>query len=103
MRHHAAHRVFAHADVHDVRIAFGDRDRADRTGLEKTVGDVAPTDPHVFGLPQTAAGRAHVISLRVANDAGPGIRTPATKRTNRAPLHDLENAVVIIRRGSLRR
>src|SRR5689334_5242612 len=95
--------MFTRADVDDVGIAFGNRDRADRTGFEETVGDVAPTDPHVFSLPKTAAGRAHVIGLRIANDAGAGIRTPATKRTNRAPLHDLENAIVIIRRRSLRR
>src|SRR5689334_2245291 len=101
MRHDAAHRVFTHADVNNIRIAFGDRDRADRTGLEETIGNVTPTDSHVLGLPETAAGRSHVIGLRIAHDAGTGIRTPAAKRTNRAPLHDLENAVVIIRRRAL--
>jgi hypothetical protein len=62
-----------------------------------------PTDAHVVGFPETAAGGSHVIGLRIANHAGSGHRTPAAKRTNRAPLQRFENGVVIVSgRGGLR-
>src|SRR4051794_13724334 len=90
MRHHAAHGVFTHADVNDIRITLGDSDRAHGTGLEITIGDVAPTDTHVLGLPETAAGRSHVVSLRIADHTRTSYRTPTTKRTGRSPLQRLE-------------
>ena len=73
VRHNAANGMFAHPDIDDVRVALGDGDRTDRAGLEIAVRDVPPADAHVLGLPEPAAGRSHVISLRVADDAGAGI------------------------------
>src|ERR1700754_772744 len=96
MSHHTAHRVLSHACVNHVRIAFSDGDRTDRTCFEKSVRDVSPTHSHVVGFPKTASSRAHVIGLRIANNAGAGNRTSATKRTNRTPFHCFENCVVII-------
>src|SRR5262245_19322500 len=90
MRHHPAHRVFTHADINDIRITLGDGDRAHGAGLEVTIGDVAPANAHVVGLPETAAGRSHVIGLRIANHAGAGHRSSTTKRSNRSPLQWFE-------------
>src|SRR5205085_7303612 len=101
MRHHAAHRVFTHADVNDVWIALGNSNRADRPSLKVTVGDVSPTDSHVFCFPETAASRSHVIGFGIANDARAGVRASTTKRSDRPPLERFENSVVIVgrRRG----
>ena len=73
VRHDAADGVFAHTDIDDVRVALGDGDGTDRTRLEEAVRDISPADAHILGLPEPAAGRSHVISLRVADDAGAGI------------------------------
>src|SRR6185503_16774831 len=96
MRHHAAHRVFAHADVNNVWIVFGNCHRADGTGLEETVGDVATTETHVLCFPKTAASRSHVVSLRIADDATSRHRASTAKWANRAPLQRFENGVVIV-------
>ncbi len=96
VRHHAAHCVFAHADVNNVRVAFRNSHSADGTGLEVAVGDVAPTDAHVVCFPETAASRSHVVSLRIADNATAGDGTSPAKWTNRTPLQRFENGVVII-------
>src|SRR2546423_6402791 len=103
MRHHAAHRVFTHTDVHHVWIAFGEGDCSDRTGLEETVRDVSPTDSHVLCFPETSASRSHVISFGIADDTGARVGSSATKRSDRSPFQRFENSVVVIRRRALRR
>ena len=57
----AAQFGFAHADVDHVGIGFGDRHGADRRALQLTVGDRAPGQAAIGGLPQTAAGGAEVV------------------------------------------
>src|SRR5437867_8075215 len=88
--------MFAHADIDDIRIAVSNRDSADRTGLEKSIRNIPPTDAHVIGFPKTAASRAHVISFRIADDSGSAVRAPTAKRPNRSPLERFEYGVVII-------
>ena len=95
--HHTAHRMFTHAHIDDVRIAFRNRDGSNRTGLEKTIRDVTPTDSHVICFPETAARGAHVIGFRIADNSGGTIRAPAAKGANRSPFQRFENGVVIIR------
>ncbi len=102
VRHHAAWRVFAGADVHDVAITRRDRDGADGGRREETVGDVAPGDAHVVGLPQAAAGGAHVVRLRVADDAGAGHGAAAAERADGAPRDGGEQAIGIGDDGALR-
>src|SRR5438445_13211256 len=97
MSHHTAHSMFTHADINDVWVAFGACHRADRTCFKKTIRDVTPTDSHVIRFPETAARGAHVIGLRIADDSGGTIRTPAAKGANRSPFQRFENGVVIIR------
>src|SRR3970282_2460016 len=72
VRHDPPNRVFARADVDHVRVALGAGDSADGAGPEEAVGDVAPADAHVLGLPQAAARGAHVVSLVIACAAGSG-------------------------------
>src|SRR5216684_19149 len=88
--------MFAHADIDHVRIAFSNRHRTDGSGLEEPVRDISPTDSHVIGFPEAAAGRAHVIGFGVADDSSGAIRTTATKRANRSPFERFKDGVVII-------
>src|SRR5215510_5800975 len=89
--------MLAHADIDHVRITFSYGDSTDRTGLEKTIRNAAPGNAHVIRFPKPAAGRAHVISSGIADDANSAIRTPASKRPNGSPLESFENDVKIIR------
>src|SRR6185369_330676 len=93
MRHHTADSVFTHADVNDIRITLGNGDRAHRARLEKAIGDIAPAQTHILGLPETATGRSHVISLRITDHPGTAYRSSTTKRSNRSPLQRFENVV----------
>ena len=102
MRHHAAHRMFAHPDVNNIRIAFGNGNRANRTGLKKSIGDIPPRDAHVIGLPKASARGAHVVSAGIAHYTAARVGTPAAKRPDRTPFHSFEYTVVIIRRRTLR-
>jgi hypothetical protein len=61
--------MFAHADIDHIRVAFRNRHRADRTGLEITIRNVSPADAHVISLPQTATSGSHVVGLWVADHA----------------------------------
>ena len=81
----AAQARLAHADVDDVRIRLRDGDRADRSGPEEAVRDVAPGHAGVVGLPDAAAGRAHVVDERLAGDAGDRRHAAAAIRADAAP------------------
>src|SRR5829696_3164030 len=96
MRHHTADGMFAHADIHDVWIAIGDRNRANGARLEITIRDISPAQSHVVRFPDTASSRAHVVGFGIAYNANTGDGTAATKRTDRAPFHCFENGVVVI-------
>ena len=61
----AAQAVGAGRNVDDVRVRIGHPDRADRPRPEVAVRDVAPVVPAVGGLPDAAAGGAHVEGGRV--------------------------------------
>src|SRR5262245_13145389 len=89
--------MFAHTDVHHVRIAFCDSHSTNGASLKESIRDVTPTEAHVVGFPKPSAGRSHVISLRVANDAGGANRSATAKWANRSPLERFENGVAIIR------
>ena len=81
----SAKACFAHADVHDVGIRRRDGNRADRTGAEEAVGDVVPRDPGVLGLPDAAAGGAHVVHERLGGHACDSRHAAATVRPDAAP------------------
>src|SRR5215210_5806158 len=102
MSHHTAHGMFAHSDIDDIRIAFGNSDSTDGTSFKITIGDISPTDPHVVGFPETATSRPHVIGFGIAHHSGPRNRTPATKRADRSPFNCFKNSVVIISSSALR-
>ncbi len=60
----------AGAGVDHVGVRGRHRHGADRAGLELLVGDVGPAQAAVGGLPDAAAGRAHVEQLALAGHAG---------------------------------
>ena len=78
------------ADVDDVRVGLGDRDRADRAGPEAAVGDGLPVAPAVGRLPDAAAGRAEVEGARLAGHARDRRDAAAAEGTDRPELEPLE-------------
>ena len=98
-RRHAANRFFTRPNVNDVCVGLGNRDGADRANIKVPVRDVFPTDSCVFGLPDAAAGGAHVIELRVIGHASHGRHSPAAIGPDHPPLHNVEECCV----DSLRR
>src|SRR5258705_7436156 len=101
MGHHTTDCMFSHADVNDIRIAFGYSHSTDRTGFEITIGDISPGDSHVICFPKAATRGPHVIGFWIAHHSEAGIGTPTTEWTNGSPFNCFENAVVIIRRPGL--
>jgi hypothetical protein len=87
----AANARFAHADVNDVGIRFGDSDGADRRALQLSVGDRRPVGAAVDRFPQTAADRAEVRFARPSFDAGHGDRSAAAIRADAAPPECIGN------------
>src|SRR5205823_621628 len=82
--------VFSSADVDDVRVGRGDRDRADggdlgRAAFHASVGDVAPRLAAVGGLPHAAVRRAEVEDARVNGIAGDSDGASAAIRADVSP------------------
>src|SRR6185503_4069351 len=71
---------FAGADIHNVGIGLGNRDRADRGELF-LVGHGNPIDAAVGRLPHPAADTAEVIGIRLANGSGDGQNASAAEWT----------------------
>src|SRR4029078_8176505 len=80
----------AGADVDHVGIGGGDRDRADRRVVNLAVGDRLPRDSCVGRLPETAAGRAHVVLVRPHRAAGHRDRAAAARGSETAPAERAE-------------
>ncbi len=85
VRHVAADRLLAAADVDHVRIPGANGNRADRAA-EEAIGDVPPRAAAVLGLPYTAAGRAHVVGLTVGGNPGDRSAASAAVRADLAPF-----------------
>src|SRR5262249_3298320 len=66
----AAQLGFAHAEVEDVGVGFGDGDGADAGAVDLAIGDGAPGEPAVGGLPESAADRAEVVFERGGGGGG---------------------------------
>src|SRR5215831_2587224 len=75
----------AHPDVDDVRIRLRDGHGADRAGVKVSVRHVVPRQAGILCLPDTAAGRAHVVDERLRGDAGDSGDTPAAEWTDVPP------------------
>ena len=90
VREVAAEAGLAHADVDHARVRRRDRDGADRAGLHVAVGDRAPGDAAIVGLPDAAAGGAHVVDVRLTGNAGHRGDAAAAVRTDAAPAERLE-------------
>ena len=102
----AAHRRFAHADIDHAGIRRRHGDRSHGAGLEPAVGEVAPIESGVVGLPDAPAGGAEVVGERLARHARDGGDTTAAIRPDVAPLHPPELRRVEgpgLRRGRYRR
>jgi hypothetical protein len=82
----AADRLFAGADVDDVRIGLGDGDRADRAGPEILVGDDLPVRAAVARLPDAPARRAEVEGARIVAHARDRRDATAPERPDRPEL-----------------
>ena len=91
--HVVSHLGLAHAHVHDVGVAVGNRNRANRTRAERIITERHPGQTRIGGLPETTGSaviKPHLVS-RVSDD----IRTPIPHHwTDKAPDHG-----VGVRRG----
>ena len=66
----AANAGLTRADEDEIRVGFGDRDRADRSRGDLEVRHREPLLAAVDGLPEPAAGRTEIGFLRAPLDAG---------------------------------
>lgn len=89
MRDINTNRGFARAGVDDVRIRFRDRQRADRSGVEVAVGDIAPVLPGVVRLPDATRAGAEVEGADIAGVAGHSDDAPAAEGSDTAPASDV--------------
>ena len=92
----------AHADVDDVGVGWGHRDRAHRGAGHLAVGHRDPGSPSVGRLEEPSAGRAEVILEGSLGMTRHGDRAAAPVRTDRAPLHGGEEGSEVLR-GERRR
>ena len=90
----AANVCLAGADVDHVRVRRRDRDRANRRGVDQSVGDRPPGHAAVGCLPQTAAGGAHVVLVGSRDAAGHGNRSTAASRSHAAPAERAERSSI---------
>ena len=82
---------FPAADVNDVRIRRGHRQRADRS-RRLIVEDRVPGDAVVGRLPHAAVGGGDVEDVGLLRDAGRGLHAPAAERPDGAPAQFLEDS-----------
>ena len=94
----AADARLAHTDEHDVGIALGDRDGADRRAFDLAVGHRIPRLAAVGRLPQSAADRPEVVLVNADRAARGRDRTAAAHGADAAPLQRFEKALVITAR-----
>ncbi len=85
----------AGANVDDVGVGGGDGDTADRPGAEVLVGDRLPRHPAIHGLPNAAAGGAHVVHVGLARHPGHRGDPAAAVGTDRTPLQRIEQLLVV--------
>ena len=93
---------FAAADINDVGVREGHRNRPDRAG-RLVVEDGRPGAPRVDGLPHAAVHHPHIEGERLARDAGQRLGPPRAHRADVAPPHLREQAGVAGARGRLPR
>ena len=89
MRNIAAHCDFTTADVNDIFIPFTDGNRTYRTA-KIFVGNVTPSCTRVIRFPNSTAGRAEVISRRIADHTSNRRRSPAAERPDVAVFQTIK-------------
>src|SRR5262249_44398622 len=80
----------AGADIDDVRIGIGHRDRSDRASLELAVRDVVPAIAAIGSLPDAATRRTEVIDHRLRRHTRDCRDAPTAAESERAVLETLE-------------
>ena len=98
MRNVAAHGRFAHSDIDDIGVGFGNRNRADRAGSKIIVGNRRPIYAAVNRFINPAARRAEIINIRLRRNSGDGCNTPAAKWPYLTVLQQFEWIVLLLPR-----
>ena len=83
----------AHAGIDHVGVRARHRDRTNSRGLQEAVGDAAPVEPAITGLPDAAGTGAEIEGHLVVEVAGHRHHTPATRRTDAAPFQAGERCI----------
>src|SRR5256885_1503086 len=86
---------FAAADVDDVGIGWGDRERADRAG-RLAVEQRRPGAPIIRGPPYAAVVDADVEEVGLTRHARPRHRATTAKRADRPPVELVEERRVVL-------
>ena len=86
----------AHADVDDVRVGGGHRDRPDRGAAHLPIGHRGPCRPAIRRLEQPSARRAEVVLERPFGVARHGDGASAPVRSDRPPLHGRQERDVVL-------
>src|SRR5450756_1922714 len=94
MRHVAANRILAGADINDVGIRLAHADRADRAA-EILVGDRCPGDSAVGRLEDSAPRRSEVVLIGTLARSGYRDRSSSPKRADLAPAQGGEGTGVV--------
>ena len=101
VRHVAAHRKLASADIHDVGIRGGNGDGTDRSA-EVLVRDGRPGLSRIEALEDAPASGAHVELVGPRRDAGDGNGASAAEWAELPPLQGIERGGVEHRAAHLR-
>src|SRR6267378_6757786 len=92
----AANASLSRADINNVWIGFGNRERADgRRSVLLLVEERLPVEAAIGGLPDAACNAAKIISVVLADDTGNGENPPAAKRPDEAIGEPLPRALVL--------
>jgi len=94
MGHVAADAGFAGADVEHVGIGRRHGNRADGGSVQIAVGDVAPGDTAIDGLPDAAGTGAVVEGQRLGRVAGHRHHAPGPVRPDQPPAHEAGKGIV---------
>ena len=86
----------AHADVDDVGVRRGHRDRAHRGAADLAIGHGGPGGSAVGGLEEPSPRRAEVVLERPVGVARHRDRASAPVRADRAPLHGGKEGDVVL-------
>src|SRR5579884_2623328 len=79
---------FSAADINDVRIGWGKRERSDGA-CRLPIEDRRPCATEIVGLPNAAAVRRHEEHIRLVRNAGDRLCASGAERANAAPAQFL--------------